>query len=193
MSPQLSVRCLLAVLIALLTASLLGLLAIGPIALSMPAMPRSGFGWTEVIPGVGLVVACMGLGCAARLPGIEWRHPWRCYFALAAVAALLCLFDTMSSGPQLWQLGRMAIGSAGAVAALIFLAERLGPAWVSRRALALALMAGPIAAAVGWLAESVHGQPDERWLIWLEWAPLMFLPLGIWDLSSRLEALSATR
>lgn len=184
MSPQLSARCLLAVLAAMLLASTVGLLAMGPVALAMPSMER-GLGLYTFVPLFGLVASAAGWRWATGLPGRDARRAWRAFFGAAVLAASLCLIESLVASVPAWWLGRMAIGSAGAVAGLIFLAERLGARWIAPRAVALGLLAGPIAAAVGLAAQAVHGQADERLLIWLECAPLLLLPLGVWGLPTR--------
>lgn len=183
MSPQLSARCLLAVLAAMLLASVLGLLAMEPVALSIPPQAR-GLGWRSIVPALGLGVCWIGFRWVDRLPRAEERHAWRAFFGASAAAALLSLLEPISS-PLAWWLGRVAVGSAGAAAAMIFLAERLGPRWIAPRVVALVLLAGPIAAAVGLASQAVHGVADERLLIWLECAPLLLLPLGVWGLPTR--------
>lgn len=184
MSPQLSARCLLAVLAAMLLASAVGLLAMEPVALAMPAAER-GLGPSILVPLLALVAAIAGWYRSAGLTQRDRQLAWRAFFGAAVVGASLCVLGSLVPSPRVWWLSRIAIGSAGAIAGLIFLAERLGPRWIAPRALALGLLAGPIAALVGLAAQAVHGQPDERLLIWLECAPLLLLPLGVWGLPSR--------
>jgi len=184
MSPQLSARCLLAVLAALLLASVLGLLVMGPVALNLPVVRERS--WLQLLgPVLALAGALAGFGWAARLAANDVRRAWRAFFGAVAAAALFGLMSSAVSGAWPWWLGRVAVGSAGAVAALIFLGERLGRRWVAPRAVALALCAGPIAAGFGLVFQTLHGPPDERLLIWLEWAPLALVALGVWGLPSR--------
>ncbi|HEU4458980.1 MAG TPA: hypothetical protein VFR90_07645 [Methylibium sp.] len=184
MSPQLSARCVLAVLAASLLASGLGLLALGPVALRPSAAPA----WSTLHNGSALLVILAAGWAAARSDQLRrrpWRQAWRNFFRIAALAAVLALFDGAAATELGGRLARMAAGSACALVALIFLAERLGPRWIAPRPMLLALLAGPAAALIGFAAQALHGQPDARLLLWLEALPLLLLPLGVWGLSSR--------
>lgn len=184
MSPQLSARCVLAVLAAILLASVLGLLAMPPVA-RVPPTQVAAWLLSSLVPGTVLVASGLGLGWAGSLPRAPGRLAWRAFFGSAALAALLCMLEPVASGVLVWQLSRMATGSACAVVALIFLAERLGRGWIRPTALGFGLLAGPIAAAIGLLCSAVHGHPDERLLLWLECSPLLLLPLSVWGLPTR--------
>lgn len=194
MSPQLAHRCALALLIALVAASVVGLLAIGPLPGGSQAHrltdPRLVAGlpnaWSVLLQLPLLAAALAGLLASPQATAdADRRRAWTAFFALAALATLASIADHLAPSERGYLLAKLPAASACAVAALIFLAERLGPAWRSRTAFGLALAAGPLGGLLCWAAQVLHGQPDFRLLLWLEHLPALLVPLAIWNLRSR--------
>lgn len=194
MSPQLSTRCALALLGAMVLASAVGLLALGPVSAVAPAHhlthPRgllhADNGWSVLLEMPLLLAALAGLLHARRSAIDEGlRQGWTAFFALAAAATLASVIDHLSPSESGHVLAKLPAASACAVLAVIFLAERVKPVWASPPALRLALASGPIGGLL-WLASDVlHGQPDFRLLLWLEHLPMLLVPVGVWSLPSR--------
>lgn len=180
---------MLAVIASILLASALGMLAMGPVAMSAPWLGgASGAAnlWLFAAALPSLAAAAWGLGRPGRSARpARQREAWRIFFGMAAVAAVFGALEHLTPGGTGWRLARVAEASACAALAMIFLSERLGPRWSSPLAMRAALLAGPAAWALGLFAQALHGQPDERLLIWLECSPLLLLPLGVWGLASR--------
>lgn len=193
MSPQLSTRCALALLGAMLFASLMGLLAWGPVGYPAPnhrltdsrSVLGLAHGWTvlSLLPLLSVTVAAaVGLQ-RRRAGGPRWRA-WRLFFGAAALATAIGGLDHLAPSDTGFLLAQVVTASACAVLSLIFLAERLGPRWVAPGLLAAAVASGPLgglacAASAAWL-----GGPDLRWLLWLEYLPVLLVPLGVWGLRS---------
>jgi hypothetical protein len=184
MPSQLSTRCALALLCATLLASVAGLLALGPlpdgiavawtglataqspawaVALQLPLLAVALAGWRQVAQDGTPTDLKRAWGLAWLLVGLA---------ACGGIAQALGLIGALPA--------RAPGASAAALLALIFLAERLHPAWAGRSACLLAAVAGPLAAAV-----AGFGLADMRGLLWLEHLPLLMLPLGVWSLRSR--------
>jgi hypothetical protein len=189
MSPQLTARCMLAMIFAILLASALGMLALGPVALSpkwLGVGPDPMNAWLVAAALPSLAAAWWGWWRAGRAPRpARQRDAWRVFFGVALVATVFGGLEHVVPGGVAWRLARVAEASACAILALIFLAERLGPPWASPLALRAAVLSGPAAWGLGLFAQALHGQADERLLLWLECSPLFLLPLGVWGLVSR--------
>ncbi len=194
MSPQLSSRCALALLAAIVLASLVGLLALGPLqdgdsahrltdARSVAGLPN---GWSVLLQLPLLAVAAAG-ALSARAAGADppLQRAWRLFFALVGVAALASIADHLAPSATGYVLSKLPTASASALLSLIFLAERLGLGWLRPAALVLALTSGPLGGALYFGAEALHGQADGRLLLWLQILPLLLVPLGVWSLPSR--------
>ena len=108
-----------------------------------------------------------------------------CSLAAITLAVVASIADHLTPGTPGFVLDKLVTGSACALLATLFLAERLGPRWTSAPALAAALVAGPLGAALALLAMTLTGQPDLRLLLWLEHLPLLLAPVAVWSLPSR--------
>lgn len=193
MSPQLSTRCALALLGAMLFASLIGLFAWGPVgypaAIHRNTDPRAvlglAHGWNvlSLLPLLAVsLLAAVGLQ-RHRVGGPRWPA-WRLLFGAAVLATAAGGFDHLAPSDTGFLLAQVVTASVCALLSLIFLAERLGPRWVAPGPLAAAVASGPLgglacAASAAWL-----GGPDLRWLLWLEFLPMLLVPLGVWGLRS---------
>lgn len=194
MSPQLSHRCALALLAALIAASVVGLLALGPVSggaqdhrLTDPRLVAGMLnGWSVLLQLPLLAAALAGVLASRQIPAdTARRRAWIAFFALAALATLASIADHLAPSQRGYLLSKLPTASACAVVALIFLAERLGPAWQGRPAFALVLASGPLGGLLCWVSGWLHGQPDFRLLLWLEHLPLLLVPLAVWSLKSR--------
>lgn len=194
MPPQLSRRCAVALLAAILLAGVVGLLALGPLpgpdGAERYADPRRVAGlpnvWGVLWQLPLLAVTLVGAWQARRHHGgAPLQVAWALFFATAALATLVCMLDHLAPSPTGLVLSQAPAASAGALLSLIFLAERLGLAWVGRVPLALALAGGPLGAAL-WLAGMAWGgTPDARLLLGLQYLPVLLVPLAVWSLPSR--------
>lgn len=194
MSPQLSTRCALAVLVSMLFGSAVGLLAWGPVGLETQAHrltdPRviGGFinGWSVWLQLPLLIAAIAGsVGAARGRPRNALRHAWAMFFGLVALAATAGMVDHLMPSAAGYVLSKLVTASACALLSLIFVAERMGLGWVSRLATTLAVASGPVGGLMCLVAYGVTGQPDVRLLLLLEHLPLILVPLGVWSLRSR--------
>lgn len=193
MSPQLSTRCALALLGAMLFASLMGLLAWGPVG--YPAQTDrntdsrtvlglvQGWNLLSLLPlFAATVVGTVGL--RRHRAGGPRRLAWRLFFGAAMLTTVVGALDHLAPGDVGFLLRQVATASVCVLLSLIYLAERLGPRWVTPGLLAAAVASGPLgglacAACAAWL-----GGPDMRWLLWLESLPVLLMPLGVWGLRS---------
>lgn len=191
MSPQLSRRCALAVLISMLIATVVGLLAWGPVGLEGRERrltdPRLVFGmlngWTVALQ-LPLLLATVAGAWGARGSGALARA-WQLFFWLATFAVLCSAVDHLSPSTTGYVLSKVPTASACAVLSLLFLAERLGRAWVASPLLWAAAAAGPLGGAFCFAASALGDQPDMRLLVWCEYLPMLLVPLGVWSLRSR--------
>lgn len=191
MSPQLSRRCALAVLVSMLIATVMGLLAWGPIGLEGRERrltdPRLVFGilngWTVVLQ-IPLLLMTVAGALGARGSGALARA-WQLFFWLTSCAVLASAVDHASPSAAGYVLSKLPAASACAVLSLLFLAERLGRAWVASPLLWAAAAAGPLGGLACFASQALGGQPDMRLLVWLEYLPMLLVPLGVWSLRSR--------
>lgn len=193
MPPQLSSRCALALLGAMALASAAGVLALGPVAADPGSAPAHRCpqlfglrdGWSVLLQTPLLFAALSGMLAARRAPGDAMRHAWAAFFAMAALVGMGGAVDQLRPTEGGHVLAKLPAASAGVLLAALFLAERISLAWIGPLALWLALASGPVAGAL-WLATDVlHGQPDQRLLLCLEYLPFLLVPLGAWGLPSR--------
>lgn len=191
MSPQLHARCALAVLVAALLASAMGLLAWGPVSSgSQMDVGAASAGVASAVVGAlchapGLVATWLGWRAAVKAPPGAWRDGWTSFWALAALAVVMSAAQHLAPSVLGEVLVRVPAASAYATVSLLFIAERFGRRWLSRSALTAALLAGPAAGLLCGLTHAITGTTDVRALLWLEALPLVLVPLGIWGLQSR--------
>ncbi|MBA3599304.1 MAG: hypothetical protein H0W40_18295 [Methylibium sp.] len=193
-SQQLSTRCALALLGAMVLASVVGLLALGPVTAVADAHrltdPRTPLGltngWSVLLQLPLLVAACTGALCARRFTAeAALRHAWTAFFTLATAATLGSMADHLTPSEGGYVLSKALTASACAALAMIFLAERVSMGWVNRLPLRVALASGPIGAFLWFASDVLLGQPDYRLLLWLEHLPMLLVPLGVWSLPGR--------
>lgn len=194
MSPRLSTRCALALLGAMVVASGVGLLALGPldVAVAPHRLTDTGppFGLSNgggVLLQAPLLLAALVATWSACRSALhpELRRAWAVFFAFAALAALASAVDHARPSVAGHVLAKMPEASACALLASLFLAERAGLGWVGPVALRCAIAAGPLGALLWFASDLLLGQPDYRLLLWLEHLPILLVPLGVWGLRSR--------
>lgn len=191
-SLQLSTRCALVLLCATLLASVAGLLALGPVgpgalpwtrASDAATLPQA---WGLLLQLPLLAAALAGWRAArASVADAALRRAWLLAFALVGLAALAGIAQSVAADAAGGLPARLPGASAIALLSLIFLAERLHPAWVAPAALGLGLASGPLAGALALLGGPWLGMADLRTLLWLEHLPLLLAPIGVWGLRSR--------
>lgn len=186
-------RCALAVLASMLFASVTGLLAWGPVGFGEQVHrvtdPRAVFGLLNggsvVLQLPLLAAAAAGVrGMRHSRAGAALRRAWALFFAAVLLATLIGIADHLAPSDSGDLLTRVATGSVCAVLSALFLAERLGAGWVSAAALRLALASGPLGGLLCLASQALLGAPDLRGLLWLEYLPVLLLPLGVWKLRS---------
>ncbi len=180
-------------LVSMLFASVTGLLAWGPVGYGEQAHrltePRTVLGMlngASVVLHLPLLAAAAAgtLGMRRSRTGAALRRAWGVFFAGVMLAASISIADHLAPSDTGYLLTQVATGSACAVLAALFLAERLGAGWVAPGALGLAAASGPVGGLVCLASQALLGVPDLRWLLWLEYLPMVLVPLGVWGLRS---------
>lgn len=180
-------------LCATLAAGLVGLIACGPIEVGGLALQQADVRALGMLPNavnvlshlplllVALVssYACLGLVNQGPRRVAMWARGWALVFGCVALGALggAAFHAHPSAAGQL--LVGAAIGSASALVALLFLAERLRMSLLRGHWLFAATLAGPFAALLAAAANDLRG------LVALEYLPLVLVPLAVWRLPSR--------
>ncbi|WP_130430988.1 hypothetical protein [Rivibacter subsaxonicus] len=180
-------------LAATLLAGLIGLLANGPIEVghavlqqadtrALGALPNA----VNVLSHLPLLIvaalacrACLDLTRRGPRRASLWARGWALFFACVALGALGGAAFHAQPGVARLLVVDAAIGSASAVLALLFLAERINFGLLRGHWLVLAAAAGPVAALVAAASD------DLRVLVALEFLPIVLVPLGVWRLPSR--------
>lgn len=191
MTTDLSRRCTVVLLAALVLATLAGLLAYGPITLSdgvhALADQRAWLGLPNAADVLShLPVAIAGAWGAWRIRQLTapalLRRPWWCFFLATLVAGLLGAWHHVEPNDASFVLSQVARSAACALLLLVFLAERVDARWGDT-----APVAGMFAAALfgglwwAWTNWS-DGQGDLRALLWLGLLPLLVALAGAWSL-----------
>ena len=179
-------------LCATLVAGLIGLIARGPIEIGGLALQQADVRALGALPNAVnvlshlplLVVALVaGRACLVRVRNgprrvATWARGWALLFGCVTLGALSGAAFHAQPTIELQLLVDAAIGSASALVALLFLAERLNLGLLRSRWLLAALLSGPLAAL---LAGSSN---DLRGLIALEYLPLVLVAMAVWRLPS---------
>lgn len=193
MSPQFATRCALAVLGATLFAGLVGLMAWGPVGygeqVHRVSDPRRLFGVLNafsivlLLPAAAFAAAALaGLRRSRAEPAL--RRGWQTFFAMILAAVAVSTADHLAPSAPGYLATRATTASACAVLAAVFLAERFGSDRLTPRALAGLVAAGPLAALASAACQWWTGEPDLRWLLALEYLPMVLIPLSVWGLRS---------
>lgn len=180
-------------LCATLLAGLIGLIARGPIEIGGLGLQQADVRALGALPNAVnvlshlpllLVALVAGRACMAHMNQgprrvATWARGWALLFASVAVGAVSgAAFHWLPTvGGQL--LVDAAIASASAIVTLLFLAERLSLGLLRWRWLLAAAVSGPLAALLASLGD------DLRWLMALEYLPMVLVPMAVWRLPSR--------
>lgn len=195
LSPPLARRATVALLGAMAAATVMGLLAWGPVALGGHAHAHADVrAWAGVPNAVNVLthlpllpLGVWGLWRLAALRGHDALRPaWALFFACQMLATLGGMAYHWAPGDAMFVWDQMPKSAACALMSCAFLAERVdarwGRPWVLAGALVLAAMGG-----VWWLLTlRLHGVGDLRPLLWLEFMPTLLVAAGAWTLSGSL-------
>lgn len=133
---------------------------------------------------LAMVVAFGRLPSAARSDD-ALAPAWHRFFAVAGCCGAAALLERLAFGAAFHVITEALLGSACALAALLYVAERLGPRRVSAPVLMGATLAGPAFAACALLLAGGHGSAiDLRLVGWLQALPFVVLPTMVWRLPS---------
>lgn len=184
MTPFLTQRCSLALLVSLAVALAFGLLAAGPIVIDDAALAHADQRMLLGVPNLINALCCLPLaavsvwGAMAVHRSISWpsalRRPAAGFFGLSLGWSLL------AAGHHLVPSRTGAVAIHVLVAAscvlwiLTFLAERHGLRFGSRRVCALAVAVAAVAGLGWWWSDG-----DARALVWLQALPLLLLATGV--------------
>lgn len=192
---QLNRRSSLVMLFALVAASLVGLLAWGPVELT-----RHSHGFADQRAWLGVPNAfnvlshlllipfgLWGWQRVARLPaGEPLRLVWALFFTAQLLATLGGMAYHWAPSDQRYVWDQLPKSMACTFMACAFLAERINLSWASPPAL-LAASTANVLAGLWWIGTlGVHGSGDLRPLLWLEFMPTLLVATGAWNLTGRL-------
>jgi hypothetical protein len=178
---------------ATLVAGVVGLIACGPIELGGLALQQADTRALGMLPNAVNVLshlplllaalvssrACIGLANQGPRRVVMWARGWALAFGCVALGALGgAAFHARPTVVGELLVGA-AIGSASALVALLFLAERLSPRLLRDQWLLAATLSGLLAALAAAAANDLRG------LVALEYLPLVLVPLAVWRLPSR--------
>ena len=195
MSTQLTLRCVLALLVAMTAALAAGLLAWGPI--SPGSHQYADMRALGGIPGVinalaALPLVLVALSGIAALRRSSWPtevvRPWRLFFVAAGGASLLAALYHLLPGDIGYVLANLLMAAAFTLLLAGFLAERAHPQFGSRSACAIALLLPVLAALWSLLADASRGLPDLRGLLLLQVLPVLLVPAGALSLPGRVTS-----
>lgn len=194
-SSPLTRRATVALLGAMAAATVMGLLAWGPVGLGPHAHGHAdGRPWMGIPNAVNVLTHLpllpLGLWGLWRLAALRGHDTLRAAWALFFVCQMLATLGGMAyhwrPGDAMFVWDQMPKSAACALMSCAFLAERVdarwGRPWVLAGALVLTTMGG-----VWWLVTlRLHGMGDLRPLLWLEFMPTLLVAAGAWTLSGTL-------
>lgn len=191
MTTDLSQRCTVVLLAALVLATLAGLLAYGPITLWAHAHAladqRRWLGLPNAVDVLShLPVALAGAWGAWRIRQLNapacLRRPWRWFFLATVLAGVLGAWHHATLTDAGFVLSQVARSAACALLLLVFLAERVDARWGDIRPVA-AMVAAALFGGLWWAWTNwSDGQGDLRVLLWLGLLPLLLALAGVWSL-----------
>lgn len=194
-SSALSRRAMVALMLAMALAAVVGLVAWGPVGLVPHMHHFADEGWwlgvnngTNVLSHLPLVpIGIWGLWRVSRLPLHEpLRWIWGWFFVCQMLATLGGMFYHLAPGDAAFIWDQVPKSAACSLFAFAFLAERIDRRCGNAAAIALALIAA-LLAGIWWLYSLHHdGVGDLRPLIWLEMLPVLLVATGAWTLSGHL-------
>lgn len=195
MSSVLSRRMVGTLLLAMAVATILGLLAWGPVGLS-PRMhhyadsrtiwgvPNAMNVWTH------LPLIPLGFWGLSRIVGLkghdELRRVWSWFFVCQILATVGGMVYHWLPSDHLFVWDQMPKSAACSLLACAFLAERIDPRWGST-ATAVAALGLSALGGIWWLVSpSWLGAGDLRPLMWLEYMPTLLVAAGAWSAPGKL-------
>lgn len=195
MSSSLPRRAVEALLLAMAVATLLGLLAWGPVGLSSRmhhyadertiwGVPQAMNVWTH-LPLIPL--GLWGLWRVRHLAGYdELRRVWSLFFVCQILATIGGMFYHWAPSDHMFVWDQMPKSAACSLMACAFLAERMDPRWGSVPTVLIALGLN-VVGGIWWLVSPLwFGLGDLRPLIWLEFMPTLLVAAGAWSVPGRL-------
>lgn len=192
---QLNRRSSLAMLLALVAASLMGLLAWGPVELShhthVFADQRAWLGIpnaSNVLSHLPLIpLGLWGLHRVSQLqPGESLRAVWALFFSCQILATFGGMIYHWAPSDAVYVWEALPRSAACTFMACAFLAECVDRRWGSPAALLVAFGAC-VLSGLWWLATyRLSGTGDLRPLLWLEYMPTLLVATGAWNLSGHL-------
>lgn len=195
MSAHLTLRCVLALLLAMTLALASGLLAWGPIG---PGSHH--YADTRALAGIAgaanalasLPLVLVAFGGVAALRRSRWPaevvRPWQLFFAAAGSASLLAALYHLQPDDGSHLLAQLLMAAAFTLLLAGFLAERVHPQFGSRSACVIALLLPLLAALWSLLAEVWIGVADRRGLLLLQLLPVLLVPAGALALAGRVTS-----
>lgn len=195
MSSALSRRAVVALLAAMAAATAMGMLAWGPVGLSVHmheyADGRTIFGIpnaVNVLTHVPLLpLGLWGFWRVARMPEHDdLRAVWGLFFVCQMLATLGGMAYHVIPTDVMFVWDQMPKSAACALMSCAFLAERVDARWGGPLALTVALVVSVLGGA-WWVASlKLYGLGDLRPLLWLEFMPTLLVATGAWSLAGRL-------
>lgn len=186
MTDALAQRCALAILLAALVATAVGLLAWGPVPLVAAthayADERSAFGLANawnVLANVPLLAAALyGLRVESRSPAPLWlRRSRQAFHACVGFGAVAAAIYHLAPGHALYLVTQAAMAAGFLMLTGAMLGERVHPGFASPLMLGAAALSPIVAAGAAVLVGS-PGPTDLRPLLLLQIVPVLVVPAG---------------
>lgn len=194
MIEQLGRRCALVMLASMSLATVMGLVAWGPILLSPEAHDYADSRAWLGIPSAANVcvnVAMLAVGswgwCVTRVSAWppQLRRPWQLFQACAVVSALLAAAYHTWPGDTLFVATHAATAGGFMMLTLGMLAERVHPRFGASMSCGLLLLGAAVLAGAVLIGRSSGNPLDMRPLLLLEIVPVLVIPAGALSLPGR--------
>lgn len=191
MTAELTRRCTMALLFSLALATLVGLVALGPVTLQVGAhlfADERPLGWVPNASNVltHLPLFAVGWWGWRRMRALDapadLKRPWSWFFVAAVPAGLLGGLYHWAPDDTRFVLSQMTRSFTSVLLLCVFLAERVDRRWGSRPVL-LGWLAATLLGGLWWAGtRHIEGAGDLRPLLWIGLSPLLLVPAGIWRL-----------
>jgi hypothetical protein len=191
MTAELTQRCTMALLFSLALATLVGLVALGPVTLQPEAhlfADERALGWlpnaSNVLTHLPLfVVGWWGWRRVRQLDApADLKRPWTWFFLAAIPAGLMGSVYHWAPDDMRFVLSQIPRSYASVLLLCVFLAERVDRRWGSHPVL-LGWLAAMLLGGLWWAGtHELTGAGDLRPLLWIGLSPLLLVPAGIWRL-----------
>ena len=194
MIEQLGRRFALVMLASMLLATMMGLMAWGPVLLSSQVHDYADNRAWLGIPGAAnvwvnlamLAVGSWGWRATRASPWpLQLRTPWQLFQACAAVSALLAALYHAWPGDTLFVAAHAATAACFTMLTLGMLAERVHSRFGSPLSCGLLLLGAVLLAGVVLIGRSLGSPVDMRPLLMLEIIPMLVIPAGALSLPGR--------